>query len=89
LKTNILWGILIISTAFLFIILLKNRRSMQWIGYAMLNLVVAAVLLYFANWIGASYGLHIPLNGPTVATVGILGVPGLLLLTLLKLTIVV
>lgn len=77
-------GLLIISSVFLIITLLRHKGSWQWLGYAVMHIVVAAFLLYFVNLAGSYYEFKIPVNIPTVATVLILGAPGLLMLIGLK-----
>jgi inhibitor of the pro-sigma K processing machinery len=73
-----------VSSLLLVVVLLRRKASRRWLGYALLHVVVAAFLLYFVNLVGGPYDFHIPLNIPTVATVLVLGVPGLLMLVGLK-----
>lgn len=49
------------------------------------NSILGALLLYGINFIGATFGFHIGLNVLTVIFVGVLGVPGAVLLMILKL----
>lgn len=49
-----------------------------------MHVVVAAFLLYFVNLAGSYFDFRIPVNISTVATVFILGAPGLLMLVGLK-----
>ncbi|MBD2860368.1 MULTISPECIES: pro-sigmaK processing inhibitor BofA family protein [Paenibacillus] len=77
-------GVLLISSILLVVVLMRRKHSRQWIGYAVLHIVVAAFLLYFVNLAGSYYDFRIPVNMPTVATVLMLGVPGLLMLVGLK-----
>jgi inhibitor of the pro-sigma K processing machinery len=79
------WAILIVSSLFLFVILVKNRHSRRWLGYLGLNVLLAALLLYLINLAGTQVHLHIPINIPTVTAVGVFGIPGVLLLVVLKL----
>ena len=48
------------------------------------NSILGGVLIYFINQIGASFGLHIGLNLSTSVFIGVFGIPGALLLILLK-----
>ena len=83
-----LWLVLLIVSAVLLLVILISRKgSWQWLGHAVLHVVVAAFLLYFVNLIGAHYDFRIPLNIPTVATTLVLGAPGLMLLVGLKVTL--
>ncbi|MDB5056086.1 MAG: pro-sigmaK processing inhibitor BofA [Bacilli bacterium] len=81
------WSLFIVSICLLILTLLRNKYSFQWLGVVGMNLVIAAVLLYLINWLGAFYDFHIAINVSTISTIGILGIPGLLLLIALKLTL--
>lgn len=48
------------------------------------NSILGGILIYVINLIGASYNFHIGLNIFTAIFVGILGVPGAVLLIVLK-----
>lgn len=50
-----------------------------------LNALLGALALLIANWIGGLFGFHIAFNVYTAFIVGTLGVPGFILLVLLKL----
>ena len=52
-----------------------------------LNSILGGLLIYIINLIGASFGFHIGLNLFTSVTVGILGIPGVVVLILIKLLI--
>lgn len=52
-----------------------------------LNSVLGAILIYIINIIGSMWNFHIGLNFFTAIFVGLLGVPGAILLTILKLLI--
>jgi len=82
------WAMFIVSASFLVLLLLRRRHSARWLAYVGMNAVFAALLLYAVNWLGAGYDFQIPINAVTVASVGILGVPGLLMLAAVKLTLV-
>jgi inhibitor of the pro-sigma K processing machinery len=46
----------------------------------MINSAAGGVLILMINWLGAGLGVFVPLNLITALTVGILGVPGLVML---------
>lgn len=52
-----------------------------------INSIFGGVLIYIINIIGGTYGFHIGLNLVTAICIGILGVPGSILLVALKLFI--
>lgn len=51
------------------------------------NSVLGAICLFLINMIGTMWGFHIGINIGTTATIGFLGLPGVILLILLKLLI--
>lgn len=51
------------------------------------NSALGGVLIYIINLIGGTYGFHIGLNLVTSICIGILGIPGAILLVALKLFI--
>lgn len=53
----------------------------------LINSVLGGVLIYIVNVVGASFNFHIGLNIGTAIFTGILGVPGVVVLVLVKLLI--
>ncbi|MDD6042653.1 MAG: pro-sigmaK processing inhibitor BofA family protein [Eubacteriaceae bacterium] len=45
-----------------------------------LNSIAGAILLILINFIGANFGILVPINIITAVTVGILGIPGTIML---------
>lgn len=83
------WLILLItSTVLLAIVLIRARIDYRWFGYALLQLVIAAVGLYLINGTGLFGEFQIPINMVTLFTLVILGLPGLVLLIVIKLTLI-
>jgi inhibitor of the pro-sigma K processing machinery len=83
----LVWGILLVSALLLLIMLLRNRAAGRWFVYLGVNVVAAAFLLYFINLMSTYTHFTLPINGSTLGTVGLLGIPGLLLLVALKLVL--
>lgn len=50
-----------------------------------MNSILGGALILIINWIGAMFNFHIGLNIFTAIFVGILGIPGAVLLTIFKL----
>ena len=50
-----------------------------------LNSLLGGLIIVAINWLGTAFNLHIGLNIFTAAFVGILGIPGAILLLLFKL----
>ena len=51
------------------------------------NTIIGGAIIYIINLIGANFGFHIGLNLITSFVVGILGIPGAILLIILKIII--
>ena len=51
------------------------------------NSILGALLIWFINLIGGAFGFHIGLNLVTSIVIGILGLPGAILLIALKLVL--
>ncbi len=88
-KAYLLWGLMIGSGGLLALLLLRNRFAIQWLGALSLHVVFAAVLLYIMNLFTPYTHFELPLNAVTVGIVSILGIPGLAVLTALKLWVIV
>lgn len=63
-------------------------RPLRLIGRICIKVVVGALLLFFVNAFGTSFDLHIPINLITSTVSGILGIPGLVALVIIKIIIV-
>ncbi len=62
------------------IFILPLKSILKLIG----NAILGGILIFIINLIGAAFNFHIGLNIGTAIVVGILGVPGAVLLTFLK-----
>lgn len=51
------------------------------------NSVIGGILIFIINWVGGIFQFHIGINFVTAIFVGLLGVPGTILLVILKLWI--
>ena len=56
---------------------------LKFILKLMLNSIVGAVCLMVINFVGMNFGILVPLNVVNAITVGILGVPGVIVLLIL------
>ncbi|MGG3892191.1 pro-sigmaK processing inhibitor BofA family protein [Metabacillus fastidiosus] len=63
-------------------------KPIRWIGQVFIRIIVGALLLFLINVFGASFDLHIPINFITSSISGILGLPGLAALVIIKMMIV-
>ncbi|MDK2824756.1 MAG: inhibitor of the pro-sigma processing machinery [Clostridia bacterium] len=55
----------------------------QWIVKILVNSIIALIGLLILNIIGNFVGFHLPINPVTVIGVGVLGLPGLILLIIM------
>ena len=70
---------------FLFLIGKFFLIPLKWILKLLGNSILGGIIIYIVNLIGNMYGFHIGLNIVTTLVVGILGIPGAILLVVLKL----
>jgi inhibitor of the pro-sigma K processing machinery len=73
----------------IFIVMVRSRHRWKVISALALNVTVALVLLYLMGLAEPYIHFRLPMNPVTVATVTVLGVPGLAMLAGLKLLVVV
>lgn len=68
-----------------FIILKILAWPIKKIFKMVINIVVGGLLLVIVNYIGGNFGFVIPVNWITALVVGVLGIPGLIVLVVLTL----
>lgn len=78
--TIILIAIIVLSLA-KFIFHVNAKRLIELI----INIILGLIVLWLINKFGGSLGIAIPINFITALVVGILGVPGVIILLLLNL----
>lgn len=78
--TMILVAIIVLLVA-KFILNLNIRRIIE----LAINIVLGIIVLWLLNKFGGSLGISIPINVITAIVVGILGIPGVIILVLLNL----
>lgn len=69
-------GIIIIGKIFIV--------PIKFVVKLLINSIIGVILLYVINLVGTMWGLHIGINFITAIFVGILGIPGAVLLMVLK-----
>lgn len=57
---------------------------LRWALTLVMNGLVGGAALWVLNWVGAVVHLALPLNPLTALAVGVLGVPGLIMVVLLR-----
>ncbi|MCL7749887.1 pro-sigmaK processing inhibitor BofA family protein [Halalkalibacter alkaliphilus] len=79
--------ILIALLAGLVVILLvvgAPMKPVRFLGNIAVKVVIGALMLFFVNTFGSFIDFYIPINGVTAAVSGLLGVPGVVLLIVIK-----
>ncbi|MDA5108861.1 MULTISPECIES: pro-sigmaK processing inhibitor BofA family protein [Brevibacillus] len=81
------WVIALIVTGLLLVIAASRSvmGPIRWAGFVAVQLVIGAVLLFFANLVGELADFHIPINPVTALLTGLLRLPGLAALIIIKL----
>jgi inhibitor of the pro-sigma K processing machinery len=59
-------------------------KPVRFLGNIAVKFVIGALMLFFVNAFGSFIDFYIPINPATAAVSGILGVPGVVLLILVK-----
>ncbi|WFA05352.1 pro-sigmaK processing inhibitor BofA family protein [Bacillus sp. HSf4] len=59
-------------------------KPLKWIGTIAVRLIIGALLLFCVNLFGESIGIHVPINIVTTGVSGLLGVPGVAALIVIK-----
>ncbi len=75
---------ILIGVAVLFVVLKLLALPMKLIIKLVINGLVGGIIIFVVNLIGANFGFMINLNWITALIVGILGVPGVVIVTILQ-----
>ncbi|AZN39122.1 pro-sigmaK processing inhibitor BofA family protein [Paenibacillus albus] len=78
---------LIVSSLLLLGVMFRNKLPLQWVRRFSLHLIAAALVLYVLNFSGLVTGMEVPLNPATIGTVVLLGLPGIMLVLGLQMTL--
>lgn len=78
-------GIVIVSLLFIVAATRSVKTPVRWAGIVALNLIIGAILLFFANLAGEIAGFHVPINPITALIAGFLRLPGLAALVVIQL----
>jgi inhibitor of the pro-sigma K processing machinery len=62
----------------------KLGKPFRWVGQLFIKFIIGAVFLFFLNSVGSHYGIHVPINLITTAISGLLGIPGVIGLTIIQ-----
>jgi inhibitor of the pro-sigma K processing machinery len=59
-------------------------KPVRFAGRLAVKLLVGGLLLFFLNILGTNFGLHVPINAITTVVAGLLGIPGIAALAVIK-----
>lgn len=82
------FGVILVYAAGIILMIVLGRLLLAPLKVVMrlaLNALMGAAALLLVNWIGGIFGFHIAFNVYTAFIVGTLGIPGFILLVILKL----
>ncbi|SEU31861.1 pro-sigmaK processing inhibitor BofA family protein [Paenibacillus sp. NFR01] len=80
-------GVLIVSVVLLLVIVFRKKLGWAWLTIFGTHLILAALGIYIVNFSGVITEVRIPLNPATIGAVTVLGLPGVLMLMGLKITL--
>ncbi len=82
-------NILVFSASICFIFLFGRIfvKPLKWVLKLALNSILGGLLIFIINCIGQSFNFHIGLNIFTSLLIGLLGLPGAILLVIINLLI--
>ncbi|WP_342563775.1 pro-sigmaK processing inhibitor BofA family protein [Paenibacillus sp. FSL R7-0345] len=80
-------AVLIGSAILLGLIVFRKKLGLAWLTVFGTHLVLAALGIYVVNFSGLLTEVYIPLNPATIGAVTVLGLPGVLMLLGLKITL--
>ncbi|GIN88872.1 sigma-K factor-processing regulatory protein BofA [Heyndrickxia sporothermodurans] len=59
-------------------------KPLRIIGQIFIRFAIGALFLFFLNQFGGQFGIHVPINFITTAVSGLLGIPGVVGLTVIQ-----
>jgi inhibitor of the pro-sigma K processing machinery len=62
-------------------------KPLRFVGQVAMKVMIGALFLFFLNAFGSQYGIHVPINVATSSISGILGIPGVVGLTVIQMWI--
>lgn len=80
-------GVLVGSAILLTLIVFRKKLGLAWLSLFGTHLILAALGIYIVNFSGLLTEIYIPLNPATIGAVTVLGLPGVIMLLGLKITL--
>lgn len=59
-------------------------KPLRFIGQILIRFAIGALFLFFLNQFGGQFGIHVPINIITTSVSGLLGIPGVVGLTVIQ-----
>lgn len=85
----IMWGVLLASTlGLLFFLFMMRGKVGRALSHFAVQIILGMIVLIGLNLFSSYTHLTLPINIVTISTVGLLGLPGLVLLGALKMTLI-
>ncbi|MNW08638.1 SigmaK-factor processing regulatory protein BofA [compost metagenome] len=81
------FGVLVLSAILLILIVFRKKLGWAWLSLFGVHLILAALGIYVVNFSGLITEIYIPLNPATIGAVTVLGLPGVVMLLGLKITL--
>ncbi|MGM0847357.1 MAG: pro-sigmaK processing inhibitor BofA family protein [Bacillota bacterium] len=82
--------IAIISSLIVFLLAAGTPfKPLKLVGQLCMKVMIGALFLFFLNAFGGQFGIHVPINLATSSISGILGIPGVVGLTIIQMYIIV
>ena len=78
------WIIAVFVAALLIIFFIILKTSLKLAAKVLINAIVGFVLLFLSNGIGSLFGISLEVNWLNAVITGVLGIPGVALLLILK-----
>ncbi|WP_335872925.1 pro-sigmaK processing inhibitor BofA family protein [Bacillus sp. 2205SS5-2] len=63
-------------------------KPVRFVGQAVMKVMIGALFLFFLNAFGSQFGVHVPINFVTSSISGVLGIPGVIGLTIIQTMII-
>ncbi|MRN57348.1 pro-sigmaK processing inhibitor BofA family protein [Paenibacillus monticola] len=80
-------GVLFLSAIILILIVFRKKLGWGWLSLFGTHLILAALGIYLVNFSGLITEVYLPLNPATIGAVTVLGLPGVIMLLGLKITL--
>ncbi|MDA7028593.1 pro-sigmaK processing inhibitor BofA family protein [Bacillus sp. CLL-7-23] len=67
----------------------SSFKPLKWLGSIAVRIIVGTIFLFCVNLFGESLSVHVPINLVTTGVSGLLGIPGVVALVVIKQFIII